>query len=141
MPAGNLIPSFTMHFLSSNLLLMLFSAVFFLSKRILKNQVSQRIQYNLWFLFLALLTMPFIPLNTSYQGIFNGWIGKLFDFTMHSSSSPAVPSSPVTGSGALNWAEDFSVSVSNHASSLIWYAVCAVWVLGILGMLFLLIRS
>ena len=54
MPAGNLIPSFTMHFLSSNLLLMLFSAVFFLSKRILKNQVSQRIQYNLWFLFLAL---------------------------------------------------------------------------------------
>lgn len=141
MPAGNPIPSFTLQFLNSNLLLLAFTAVLLLIKRFLKNHISQRIQYNLWFLLLVLLAMPFIPLNTSYHGLIGAWVSGLADLGIHPSAGPVVTSSPAAGRGTLNWVEDFSIAVSKDVSSLFWYLVFAAWLLGILVMFFLLVRS
>ena len=52
---------FMFRFLISNLLLCGIIGVLLLMKRILKNSLSSRMQYNLWFLLLGLLAVPFMP--------------------------------------------------------------------------------
>lgn len=49
---------FMFRFLISNLLLCGIIGVLLLMKRILKNSLSSRMQYNLWFLLLGLLAVP-----------------------------------------------------------------------------------
>ena len=52
---------FMIRFLLCNLLLSGIIGVLLLGKRLLKNSLSSRMQYNLWFLLLGLLAVPFVP--------------------------------------------------------------------------------
>ena len=51
--------------------------ILLIAKRIFKNSLSSRMQYNLWFLLLGLLAVPFIPLRLiGFPQIFS-WLGRL----------------------------------------------------------------
>ena len=54
---------FMIRFLLCNLLLSGIIGVLLLGKRLLKNSLSSRMQYNLWFLLLGLLAVPFVPVQ------------------------------------------------------------------------------
>ena len=53
-------------FLICNILFCGIISILLLMKHILKNCLSSRMQYNLWFLLLGLLTVPFLP-STSHE--------------------------------------------------------------------------
>ena len=52
---------FMIRFLICNILFCGIISILLLMKHILKNCLSSRMQYNLWFLLLGLLTVPFLP--------------------------------------------------------------------------------
>ena len=59
---------FMVHFLICNVLICGFIGILLLMKRIFKNSLSNRMQYNLWFLLMGILAVPFLP---SLQGMGN----------------------------------------------------------------------
>lgn len=52
---------FGIRFFVGNLLLCVLTSIFLTAKRALNNRLTSRMQFNLWFLFLGLLTVPFLP--------------------------------------------------------------------------------
>ena len=60
---------FMIRFLLCNLLISGIIGVLLLGKRLLKNSLSSRMQYNLWFLLLGLLAVPFVPVQKLHFAI------------------------------------------------------------------------
>ena len=53
--------AFPIRFFISNLILALLSGLLLLAKKGLKNQLTLRGQYQLWYVYIFALLMPFIP--------------------------------------------------------------------------------
>ncbi len=53
--------AFIFRFLLSNVIIMLVTLVFFLMKRLFKKQIPARGQYQIWIIYLIMLTIPFLP--------------------------------------------------------------------------------
>lgn len=53
--------NFMIRFLICNVFISGIIGILLIAKRIFKNNLSSRMQYNLWFLLLGLLAVPFIP--------------------------------------------------------------------------------
>lgn len=132
---------FMIRFLICNILLCGIIGIFLLMKHILKNNLSSRMQYNLWFLLLGLLAVPFLPFR-----FFN--LSELFAALRNLSLVPAAKAeSTVTQTlhadiaDSKNWMEDFAISVNIETPSIIGYLLFALWIFGIVAMLILVIRS
>lgn len=54
---------FMLRFLISNLFLDGILGILLLLKRLFRSSLSPRMQYRLWFLFLGLLVVPFLPFH------------------------------------------------------------------------------
>ena len=68
---------FMIRFLICNLFISGIIGILLITKWIFKNNLSSRMQYNLWFLLLGLLTVPFIPFRLiGFPQIFS-WLGNL----------------------------------------------------------------
>ena len=67
---------FMLRFLICNILLCGIIGILLLMKRILKNSLSSRMQYNLWFLLLGLLVVPFLPFRFLKLSEMFGWLKK-----------------------------------------------------------------
>ena len=52
---------FGIRFFICNFFIALFICIMFAAKRLLKNHISARMQYNLWFLLQAIFAVPFLP--------------------------------------------------------------------------------
>ena len=64
-------------FLICNVFISGIIGILLIAKRIFKNNLSSRMQYNLWFLLLGLLAVPFIPFRLiGFPQIFS-WLGSL----------------------------------------------------------------
>ena len=68
---------FMIRFLICNILLCSIIGIFLLMKRILKNILLSRMQYNLWFLLLGLLAVPFLPFRFFKLSELFAWLKKL----------------------------------------------------------------
>ena len=67
---------FMVQFLICNVFISIIIGILLAAKRLLKNSLTSRLQYNLWFLLLALLAVPFIPAQPiQFLRIFS-WFGK-----------------------------------------------------------------
>ena len=53
--------NFMIRFLICNVFISGIIGILLIAKQIFKNNLSSRMQYNLWFLLLGLLAVPFIP--------------------------------------------------------------------------------
>lgn len=132
---------FFVHFLVCNLLISGMIGILFGIKNILKSHLTSRIQYNLWFLPLCLMVVPFLPIQSDH--VFS--IFSLFtDFNQRADrinntvNTANTFHSPDTAS---DWMNDFAISVSSKMPSLIWMILFGIWIIGILAMILLVIRS
>ena len=132
---------FMIRFLICNVFISGIIGILLIAKRIFKNNLSSRMQYNLWFLLLGLLVVPFIPFRLiGFPQIFS-WLGSL-------KSSPSSNTGTAMGEtiGAdptrnVNWMNDFTLSVNSEAPSIAGYILLGIWIVGILAMIILVIKS
>ncbi len=128
-------------FLICNVLISGIIGILLIAKRILKNNLTNRMQYNLWFLLLGLLTIPFIPIQPiRFQQII-AWLGDLQIFHSTNTSIIDINISNTAQNETLNWMEDFALSVNSKASSLTGWILCIIWIVGIIAMIILVVRS
>lgn len=128
---------FMIRFLLCNLIISGIIGILLLSKWIFKNSLSGRMQYHLWFLLLGLLAVPFIPFRfISFPQIFSR-LGS-------TKGSPNFVTQEVINTNITNpanWMNDFTLSVNRDTPSIAGYALFGIWMLGILMMIILVIKS
>ena len=133
--------NFMIRFLLCNVLISGIVGILLIAKWVFRNNLSSRMQYNLWLLLLGLLAVPFIPFRLiSFPQIFS-WLSSV----RNSSASHAdVGANNVmdTGlSGTTNWMNDFALSVNHDTSSVTGYILLSIWIVGMLVMMILVIKS
>ena len=103
----------------------------------MQRQLSARMQYNLSILFLAVLIVPFLPINSAPPSI--SWRHLL---TASSSTNGDIQTTFLSGNGYnLDKINDFAVSVSTQIPTFIHTLLVFFWSIGIFIMFFLLYRS
>lgn len=132
---------FMLRFLICNILLCGIIGILLLMKRILKNSLSSRMQYNLWFLLLGLLSIPFLPFRFFKLSELFVWLRNLSLVPVAKAESTAAQTFHVDIADSKNWMEDFAISVNRETPSIVGYLLLALWILGIIAMLILVIRS
>ena len=133
--------NFMIRFLICNVFISGIIGILLIAKRIFKNNLSSRMQYNLWFLLLGLLAVPFIPFRLiGFPQIFS-WLGSL-------RSSPASGTATAMGeavgihpTGNTDWMNDFALSVNSETPSIAGYILLGIWTVGIFAMIILVIKS
>ena len=133
--------NFMIRFLLCNVFISGIVGILLIAKWVFRNNLSSRMQYNLWLLLLGLLAVPFIPFRlVSFPQIFS-WLSSV----RNSSASHAdVGANNVmdTGlSGTTNWMNDFALSVNKDTPSVTGYILLGIWIVGMLAMMILVITS
>ncbi len=110
-------------------------------KRAFKNYLTSRMQFNLWFLLLGILAVPFVPFRpASFTQIFTllgVWKNAVSSSTGTITEGVLNPNT----SGTVNQMNDFALSVSRETPSIIGLILCGIWLVGILAMILLMIKS
>ena len=132
---------FMIRFLICNILLCGIIGILLFLKRILKNCLSSRMQYNLWFLLLGLLAVPFLPFRFLKLSELFVWFKNLNLFSTAQTEGLVDQTLHTNIANTQNWMEDFTLSVNRRTPSMIGYLSLALWVAGIIVMLILVIRS
>ena len=115
--------NFMIRFLLCNVLISGIIGILLIAKWVFRNNLSSRMQYNLWLLLLGLLAVPFMPFRlVSFPQIFS-WLSSVQNST---TSHADVGTNNVMNtdlSGTTNWMNDFALSV-NHDTSSVEYLDC-----------------
>lgn len=133
---------FIIHFLICNLFIGVSIILLFGLKRLFRNTLTGRTQYNLWLLLLALLAVPFLPVSSGQLAAFFaqlpfGGNGALSGVGDTAGAAAGAPSADTAG----GWMNDFTVSVSSRVPSILGHILSGIWAAGILIMILLVIRS
>ena len=132
---------FGIRFFLCNIFICIIIGFLIIVKRAFKNYLTSRMQFNLWFLLLGILAVPFVPFRpASFTQIFT-----LLDVWKNAvSSNKGTITEGVLNpntSGAVNQMNDFALSVSRETPSIIGLILCGIWLVGILAMILLVIKS
>lgn len=132
---------FMIRFFLCNILISGIIGILFISKRMFRKDLSSRMQYNLWFLLIGLLMVPFIPFRLTGLPQILSWLNNL-------GNSPASGSETTIGevpgtipAGNADWMNDFTISASSRTSSIAGSILLGIWLTGILAMLILILKS
>lgn len=102
--------------------------VIMLTKKLFRNHLSAKWQYNLWYLLFIALTIPFIPTDVfAFGNLFT-----FFAFKPHPAVSTFIPHTENLDIGNVNWLEDFSISVHRFTPVFLDELLVIIWVFGIL---------
>ncbi len=132
---------FIIHFLICNLVISGIIGLLFGIKNLLKSHLTRRTQYNLWFLPLCLMMVPLLPIRSDHVFFLFSWVTDFNQRTSrinNTASTANVFHSPDTAS---DWMNDLTISVSSKTPSLIWMILFGIWIIGILAMILLALRS
>ena len=132
---------FGIRFFICNILICAIIGILLMIKKVLKNHLTSRMQFNLWFLLLGLLAVPFIPVRpVQFSQIFS-----LLDKWKNAASAgmETVTETAVNmeSSGTGRQMNDFALSVSSKTPSVIGLILLGIWITGIFAMLLLVIKS
>ena len=132
---------FGIRFFLCNIFICIIIGFLIIVKRAFKNCLTSRMQFNLWFLLLGILAVPFVPFRpASFTQIF----ALLVVWKNAVSSDKGTITDGVLNpniSGAVNQMNDFALSVSRETPSIIGLILCGIWLVGILAMILLVIKS
>lgn len=131
---------FVMHFLLCNLLISFIVIIFVMTKRISRSSLSAKMQYNLWFLFLGLLAVPFIPLHLNGISQIFSFLENLINLSTPNTKMVIEKTSNDNFMEAADWMNDFTLSISIKTPSNIGNILAGIWILGILAMVLLLVK-
>ena len=132
---------FMIRFLICNVFISSIIGILLIAKRIFKNNLSNRMQYNLWFLLLGLLAVPFMPLRPIGFPQIISWVGSLRNSL---TSNPEIAMREAAGTistGNTDWIKDFTLSVNSETPSIARYILSGIWIAGIFAMIILVIKS
>lgn len=130
---------FMIRFFLCNVIISGIIGILLIVKRLLKHTLSNRLQYNLWFLLLIFLLLPFVPLRPVSVWKFPSWsIGSTIFSSAAAAGMGNVTPYPA---GNSDWMEDFALSVTERAPSSLGCLLFGIWMTGILLMTLLVIRS
>ncbi len=132
---------FIIHFILCNLLISGIIGLLFIARRIFRHHLSGRMQYNLWFVLLGLLAVPFFPSH------FTG-LTQLFPWLTYMRRSPASNTrtaieyaAGTTIAKTAAWINDFTLSVNREFPSITGLILFGIWSLGVFAMILLTIKS
>ncbi len=132
---------FGIRFFLCNILICIIIGFLIIVKRIFKNYLTSRMQFNLWFLLLGILVVPFVPFRpasfTQILALLGVWKNTASSNTETLTESTLNPNA----SGAVNQINDFALSVSRETPSMIGLILCGIWLVGILAMILFVIKS
>lgn len=112
----------------NSIILFVLTGIIVLMKRLLKNHLTHKAQYRIWYMLLFVLAIPFLPLPIIRAGHGLGLFGSLGG--MLSQANPPA-SSPLYRTGISSLLEDFSISVSRRASLPFYSYLPYLWGLGV----------
>ena len=98
-------------------------------------------QYNLWLLLLGLLAVPFIPFRLVSFPQISSWLRSVRNY---SASHADVGANNVMDTGlssTTNWMNNFALSVNKDTPSVTGYILLGIWIVGMLAMMILIIKS
>lgn len=107
----------------------------------IQNSLSSRMQYNLWFLLLGLLAVPFIPFRFIGLPQIFSWLGSLRSSPSSGAGTNITGTAEAVTTGNTNWMNNFTLSVNSETPSIAGYILLGIWIVGILAMIILVIKS
>ena len=133
--------NFMIRFLICNVFISGIIGILLVAKRIFKNTLSSQMQYNLWFLLLGLLAVPFIPFRLiGFPQIFS-WLISLRRSSAFNTGTAIDETVKINPTGNENWLNDFTLSVNSETTLIAGYILLGIWLIGILVMIILVIKS
>ena len=128
---------FSFRFLLCNAIICIFLGILLGLKRLLQNQLSARMQYNLSIIFLVVLIVPIFPIKSAPSSI--SWGHLLMP---NSNTNGDIQTTFLSGNSyTLNKINDFAVSVSTQIPTFIHSLLVFFWSIGVFVMFVLLYRS
>lgn len=132
---------FMIRFFICNVFISGIIGILLMVKRIFKNNLSSRMQYNLWFLLLGLLAVPFIPFRLiGFPQIFS-WLGSLGSSSASGTGAAMGETAGINLTGNADWMNEFTLSANSETPSITGYILFGIWLVGILAMIILVIKS
>lgn len=132
---------FMIRFLICNLFICALVGILLASRHLLRNILSGRMQYHLWFLLLGLLTVPFLPLRLTGFPMLLARLLAFCDPTLPDARSVGNQGDVAAPAGDSGWLNDFTLSISNQTPSIAGTILLGIWLAGILVMIVLTARS
>ena len=133
--------NFMIRFFICNVFISGIIGILLIVKQIFKNSLSSRMQYNLWFLLLGLLAVPFIPFRFIGLPQIFYWLGSLRSSPSSSAGTDISGTAEAVTTGNTNWMNDFTLSVNSETPPIAGYILLGIWIVGILAMIILVIKS
>jgi len=127
--------SFMIRFFLCNILIIGIIGILLVAKRLFKNNLSSRMQYNLWFLLLGLLAVPFLPVPSIQLQHFN---------KENLPSSTNISEQPIgtdLSDDTLHWMNDFTVSIIQEDTSVLGNILLIAWIIGLFIMILITVKS
>lgn len=133
--------TFGIRFFICNIFIAFIIGIIVAARQLFRRQLSSRMRYQLWFVMLALLAVPFLPIKIpSFIQLFSHLVN--LNVASVSVSNTVLPNESKLGYPySDNWMNDFSLSVSNSASSHTEIILLSIWLLGIGAMIILIVKS
>ncbi len=132
---------FMIKFFLCNIFISIIIGIFLLAKHLLRNYLTSRAQYNLWFFLLGLLIVPFIPVQEVHFPQIFTWFENLKNGSASTVETVMKQTALQNQPDTANLMNDFSIFVSRKAPSTIGFILCILWCIGIFLMLIKLIQS
>ena len=132
---------FMIRFFICNVFISGIIGILLIAKRIFKSNLSSRMQYNLWFLLLGLLAVPFIPFRLiGFPQIFS-WLGSLRSSPASGTATAIGEAEGIHPTGNTDWMNNFALSVNSETPSIAGNLLLGIWIVGIFAMIILVIKS
>ncbi len=132
--------NFMIRFLICNVFISGIIIILLISKLIFKNNLSSRMQYNLWLLLLGLLAVPFIPFRLVSFPQISSWLRSVRNYSASHADVGANNVMDTGLSGTTNWMNNFALSVNKDTPSVTGYILLGIWIVGMLAMMILIIK-
>lgn len=133
--------NFGIRFFLCNIFICIIIVFLIIVKRAFKNYLTSRMQFNLWLLLLGILAVPFVPFRpASFTQIFT-LLGVWKNAVSSNKGTITEGVLNPNTAGAVNQMNDFALSVSRETPSIIGLILCGIWLVGILAMTLLVIKS
>lgn len=133
--------NFGIRFFLCNILICIIIGILLMAKRVLRNHLTSRLQFNLWFLLLGLLTVPFLPVRPVQFSQFFLWLHKWRNAASPNMETVAETAVNASVSGTAEQINDFALSVSSITPPIIGLILFGIWMTGIFAMLLLVSKS
>ena len=118
--------NFMIRFLICNVFISGIIIILLISKLIFKNNLSSRMQYNLWLLLLGLLAVPFIPFRLVSFPQISSWLRSVRNYSASHADVGANNVMDTGLSGTTNWMNNFALSVNKDTPSVTGYILLGI---------------